>query len=221
MKREFLTFRRFNELAMAKELTSLLDEKNIEYETEENSLVANPLLVSGDEMTAEFCIKLRKDDFNKVNALLVANAEQATEDIESDYYLFDFTNEELKDILINFDDWSAFDFALARKILKERGIFIDEKEIVSITTERIIALEKPEKSEKLWVVIGYMSALIGGVIGIFIGWMMWRFKKTLPNGEQVYAYVDDDRKHGKRIFIIGIVVFIFLIIQRFHNSDYY
>src|SRR5476651_2380419 len=113
MDPEFLTFRKFNDPALASDLIALLDENHIEYQTEQNSLVGNPLLVSGGEATEEWTIKLRQPDFDKVNTLLVADEAKAIDEVEKDYYLFDFTNEELREVLIKADEWSAFDFALA------------------------------------------------------------------------------------------------------------
>ncbi|RKR81589.1 hypothetical protein BDD43_1738 [Mucilaginibacter gracilis] len=217
MDPEFLTFRRFNEPALAKRLTALLDEKGFAYEVEDNSLVFNPSFVANDELAKEYCIKLRKQDFDTVNELLVAEEEQNIDNVEPDYYLFAFADNELRDIIINQDEWSAFDFALARKILNDRGIAINAPEIELIRQQRLTVLRKPEKTETLWIVIGYMCVLLGGVLGICIGWILWKFKKTLPNGERVYSYTATDRAHGKWIFILGWVTFVLGFIARLYH----
>jgi len=65
------------------------------------------------------------------------------------------------------------------------------------------------------VIIGYISSLFGGAFGIFIGRHLMSHKRVLPNGDKVFDYSEKDRKHGKRIQYIGIIVFIALFILRF------
>jgi hypothetical protein len=55
---------------------------------------------------------------------------------------------------------------------------------------------------------GYISAFLGGVIGIAIGLNLWTMKKTLPNGERVYVYNENDRNHGKIMTVVGIIVLL-------------
>jgi hypothetical protein len=49
------------------------------------------------------------------------------------------------------------------------------------------------------ILFGYIFAFLGGIIGIFIGRFIATHKKTLPNGEKVFAYCAPDRNHGNRI----------------------
>ena len=44
--------------------------------------------------------------------------------------------------------------------------------------------------------MGYFFTIIGGLLGIFIGYSLFTVKKTLPNGKKVYSYSENDRKHG-------------------------
>jgi hypothetical protein len=60
-----------------------------------------------------------------------------------------------------------------------------------------------------WIIVGYITAFLGGVLGIFIGWHLLSFKKTLPDGQRVYEYDTNARKHGQKILIIGIVCLTF------------
>jgi hypothetical protein len=214
MESQFLTFRRYNEPALAQSLTDLLDENGIAYEVAEESLVANPLLVSGDELATEYIIKLQPVDFDKVNNLLVAIEEASLHEVDTSYYLFDFTDQELVDIIKNFDEWSAFDFALARKILKDRGVVIDDQHIADFKQDKIDMLKQPENPQTFWIVLGYLFATLGGILGVFVGWYLWTAKKTLPNGEQVYSFIEGDRKQGKQIMILGVFMCAVGIIVR-------
>ncbi|MCW3109501.1 MAG: hypothetical protein JWQ09_4007 [Segetibacter sp.] len=70
----------------------------------------------------------------------------------------------------------------------------------------------PDTSHRYWIYVGYASAIFGGLFGIIIGWTLAYFKKTLPDGQRVYVYREEERKHGNRMLIISIVSFIFWII---------
>jgi len=37
--------------------------------------------------------------------------------------------------------------------------------------------------------------------------MLWKHKKTLPTGQQVFRYSERDREHGKRMMILGMIIF--------------
>ena len=59
------------------------------------------------------------------------------------------------------------------------------------------------------------------VIGLFIGWYLWSFKKTLPDGERIFAYSYKDRRHGKRIFYLSIIVFVLNIVTVIIYNTYF
>ena len=73
---------------------------------------------------------------------------------------------------------------------------------------------KPDDGHKNWILIGYVMAFLGGLIGFFIGWHLLTYKKTLPNGDIVYGYSPVDRRHGQRILIIGAMFFIVWVAVR-------
>ena len=66
----------------------------------------------------------------------------------------------------------------------------------------------------VWIIFGYVAALIGGFIGILLGYSLWLSKKKLPNGSKVPAYNEEIRKHGRIIFYLGIIMFAVLSILR-------
>lgn len=207
MTSQYIKYRDFLEQEMAKDFIVLLQSQGIEYVVEQVRDQLGP--VYGDKPFQQtITIKIRKEDFTKADALTAADAAKDLEHVDKDHYLFGFTNEELYEILSKPDEWSALDYQLARKILKDRGIVLQDEVINMMKDQRIIQLAKPEESQMGWIYAGYIMALMGGIIGAFIGWHMMTSRKVLPNGERPYSYIEGDRKHGQRIFIIGIAMTI-------------
>lgn len=217
MNSDFLTFQEFNDPALAEEFINLLTENGINYDVEEGIVTAsiNPLTAINNELAHSYRVKISADHFNRVTELLKKRDDQYINEVEPDYYLFDFTNDELIDVLEKEDEWSSFDYALAKNILHERGVTIDTKKLADINETRLAELRKPEQHQTFWIFLGYLLALLGGVLGIFIGWHLSSHKKTLPNGEQVYNYNEHDRKHGRIIFYIAICSFVISVILNF------
>jgi ATP-dependent Zn protease len=207
MDPDFITYQKFNDVALAENLVDILQRHNIEYTIEEESLTFNPSFVLNNELAQEYAVKINSRDFEQVNRLLLEEETANIDDVEADYYLFKFTNDELIDLLTKADEWSAFDYLLAQKILTDRGITVDDKYLEELKEKRIEELKEPEAPQTTWVVVGYMAAFLGGILGIFIGWYLLSSQKTLPNGEKVYNYNDRDRKNGRNIFYLSIIIF--------------
>jgi hypothetical protein len=207
-----ITVKQFNNEEDFLEFIQILDNNSIKYETEIfNSGIDAASLRPIDK---EFNVKIDRNDYSKVNNLLNAIAANDIENVDKSHYLFDFSDEELFDIIAKPDEWSAFDYQLSKRILKERGRTIDDDFLNSLKKRRIEQLAKPEASQSTWIMIGYVSAFCGGLLGIGIGWSIMASQKTLPNGEKIFSYNDEDRKNGKRIFYIGIIVASILLLWR-------
>jgi len=221
MEPDFITYQRFNDIALPNNLADILQRHSITYTIEEESLTFNPTFVLNNELANEYAVKIKSEDFEQVNQLLVEEETTNIDEVEADYYLFKFTNDELIDLITKADEWSAFDYLLAQKILTERGITINDKYLAELKEKRIEELKEPETPQTIWIVVGYMAAFLGGILGIFIGWHLLSSKKTLPNGEKVYDYNDRDRKHGRNIFYLSIIIFaIAVVIKVFVEYNY-
>ncbi len=213
MTPEFITYQKFNDSALANDLAELLDQHNIPYFIQEETSGFDPSLVMSNA-AVDYAVKIKSEDFEKVTQLRKEYEEQNLDGIEKDYYLFSFTDDELMEVLTKADEWSTFDVVLARKLLTERGKNITDADIRSINDKRIEDLKAPETGQSTWIIIGYICALMGGVLGLFIGWHLKSYKKTLPTGEKVYGYTENDRWHGRLIFYISIVGFIVGVIYK-------
>lgn len=206
MIENFIAFRSFPTLIQAKELEALLRKNNIEAILADN-LPPIDITFSGSTLQNQYEVKINASNFEKAELILEKETENILDNIDPDYYLLDFTNEELYEILLNADEWNVFDYKLAQKLLTDRGKTIDADMLTSLKKERLKILAKPEENQKPWIIAGYIFSLLGGGIGIVIGYSLWKSKKTLPNGERIYSYSAEDRKHGKTIFFISIIIF--------------
>lgn len=213
MKEEFSVFKKYPTFEQASNLKELLDKEDIESVLGDN-IPPVDVTFSGSTLQHEFEVRIKQSDFAKAEELLEEQAENLIDQVDKDYYLFDFTDEELYEILLKSDEWNEFDYTLAQKILVQRGKSVDKALLNSLKNERIKQLAKPEENQRAWIVAGYIFAFLGGFLGIIIGYFLWTAKKTLPNGKKVYSYSEKDRKQGKYIFIIAMIIFPFALILR-------
>lgn len=205
MEENYAIFRKFPNLELATELKELLENNNIPCVLGDN-VPSVDITFSGSSLQNEIEVRIPQKDFEAATQLLEKNAENLINEIDRDYYLFEFKDEELYEILLKSDEWSAFDYTLAQKILTERGKPIDKGLLTSLKNERLKDLAAPEGNQKPWIIAGYIFSFLGGLIGLVIGYFLWTAKKTLPNGQKVYSYAENDRKHGKKIFYIGLII---------------
>jgi hypothetical protein len=128
--------------------------------------------------------------------------------------LNEFSDEELIQIIKEQDTWNKIDFLYAKEVLKSRGIELDNLQIEVYKTVREIELSKPEKNQLFLIIVGYAMAFLGGLLAILIGIHLRNHRKILPSGVRFYSYTENDRKHGKRILIIGSIVFLIVMVIR-------
>ena len=216
MIENFNVFRSFSTLAQAQELEALLNENNISTVLGDN-IAPVDVTFSGSTLLNKYEVKISPFDFEKAEFIVEEEAGNLLDKIDKEYYLFSFTNDELYEVLIKSDEWNPFDYKLAQKLLINRGEKVDAEMLDSLKKERLKALAKPEESQKSWIIAGYLFSFLGGGVGVIIGYSLWSSKKTLPNGERIYSYKSEDRKHGKNIFIIGLIVFPILTIVKILN----
>lgn len=216
MIENFNVFRSFSTLAQAQELEALLNENNISTVLGDN-IAPVDVTFSGSTLLNKYEVKISPFDFEKAEFIVEEEVGNLLDKIDKEYYLFSFTNDELYEVLIKSDEWNPFDYKLAQKILINRGEKVDAEMLDSLKKERLKVLAKPEENQKSWIIAGYLFSFLGGGVGIIIGYSLWSSKKTLPNGERIYSYKSEDRKHGKNIFIIGLIVFPILTIVKILN----
>jgi hypothetical protein len=206
-EQEFITFQKLESQEDAENVIAILQEAGIAVQFE---TVATPVDVTftGNAQPAEVIIKIHPDDFEKANEALELQARTVVVEYPDDHYIFNFTDDELMEVVQKEDEWSVEDFILAQKLLKERGKEVTEDQLHSFRKQRIEEFRKPVKGETGWIVFGFLTAFLGGLLGIIIGMIHYRMKKTDPTGHRFYAYDEPTRKSGRIMAIIGVAGFI-------------
>lgn len=202
-----LTYQMFHVQQEAESLKDFLVEKGIDCYVKDTTPSFDPSFAN-NETQKEYRVLVLPEDFEGANQAQVEYYQQFLEDIDPDYYLFDFTDAELYEILEEPDKWNKLDFLLSQKILSERGQPVDPETIQNLKELRFKLLSQPEAKQPFWIFVAYFCSLLGGFLGILIGYHFCWHKKTLPNGTQVFAYTDSTRQHGFYVFVIGWVFWI-------------
>jgi len=214
MDLELSTYRKFIYKDDALEVIQLLEQNQIDYELKDNSSRLDASF-GADDNTAEFELKIHKDDFQKVEKLEEDLVKSTLDSVQEDYFLFEYSDEELIEIVIKKDEWNKFDYLLAQKILKERGKEINPELLKVINKQRVKDLAIEEPNPKWLIFAGYFFALLGGYIGVFIGLYIMKYKKALPNGDKMYAYNKEVRKQGQNVLICSVIGAVFWLIVKF------
>jgi hypothetical protein len=208
---EFVTYKSFYSETDAIELSMLLNENKIENKVERIKPLVDPL-IGGDDLGKEFCVKIKSNDFKNANDLLDHLISKNISAIDKDYYLFSFTDTELREIINKPDEWNNQDVLLARKLLKDRGVEITDNEFAEIKSRRYYQLAKPEKVSYNKIFWGYIMAIFFPPIGMIVGLVFLNTKTFLPDGNKVNSFDEKARNHGLNICIIGGIMLGLLLI---------
>ena len=204
MQQDFRTFMSFAEPDLAQEIITILTDGKILHDFYDSRKDFNPAF-NNSELGKEILIQLLPADFKKAEALVNEKMPLREEEIDPDYFLFGFTDEELKDVVRSADEWHVLDVKLAKHLLSKKGITVSTEELESFRKQQLVEKAKPEHIETIWLVLAYISAMALGPFGLLIGWYLVTLKKTLPDGSKVLNYSLSDRMHGKIILIIGLI----------------
>ena len=208
MTGEFLTFKTFYNKELAEDFATVLTQDNIPFLIEEDALVFDASFAN-HPLNRETYLKVRQRDFVKAheayNRYFAAQIDKANDN----YYLFSFTDDELREIIAKPDEWGEFDYHLAQKILKDRGVGVSVEEKAVLSSQRYEDL-RTEEDENVSNIVGYyILSLLIFPVGLMIGWLWSYSKKTLPNGRRIYVYKPSVRRHGKIILVISTALLAF------------
>lgn len=220
---EKVIFRKSINKSIIEEVASILERESVDFQLIDNEKYFDATFVT-DPSKIEYQLLIQKEDFENAEKLITKYYSENLV-IPKDYYLKEFSDEELTEIIYKKDEWNEFDYEVAKSLLKDRGIVISETDIERINSERLEKLktnyEKPNEVKNL-IVLGYIFSVIGFFASfvmtfcLFISYgvslVILKLKKQLPNGERVYYFNERDRKHGRRILFLSLIFTVFWFI---------
>lgn len=215
MSSSYALYRKFENEDSLLEIIDILREKEIPFKVENVTAHFNPSMLF--PISQEFDLKIKTEDFERVNELLINSVQESVAELPNDYYLYAFSDKELMEILYNQEQWGNYDIALARKILTDKKVTIDEASIESNKKQRLELLARPEDLALGWIIAGFVFALLGGVFAIIFGSYLMSSKKTLPDGNKVYRYSRFNQKLGFAMMLLGIIIVIVAVVLKLLN----
>lgn len=218
----FHDFQTYPSPEAAQPLLAALDREDIAYRTEHTTTQTTGALDASfgtNQNLRKFVVQLSLADFERAQALLDAEYRAALDQLAPDHYLFSFTDEELFDLLAQPDEWSALDVALAGQLLRQRGRDVSPDTLRLLRQRRVAELARPAADHSARIVAGYLTALLGGVLGIVLGADLYFSRRQLPSGQYAPTYSAADRVHGLRILVLGAVMFLLLFAMRLLRPD--
>ena len=117
----------------------------------------------------------------------------------------DYSTNELKEIVLNPEDWHEEFIRKSKEELNLRGIEVEAAEVESVHQEKIRELEQGTEPSKTLFYFMWGFAIFGGYIGIIAGFFYWRGKVKGIDGKRYFMYTPKYRKHGSYIFVVGLL----------------
>jgi hypothetical protein len=206
MPTAFLTFDRFNDPALAEAVAEKLQENGIECRIlgDDGPFVSS---IGPTQAVSSVSLQIRAEEFNRAHAILEAYYEDQLGEIDPEYFLYSFTDEELMDVVAKPDEWGHLNYVLARKILAERGKPLSTEEAGRLKQERLEELERPDDQGQVDIQLPLHPT------GTFVNHSIATHKKTLPDGRQVYTHSEYSRKRARTFFFIGLTLILYVLVK--------
>lgn len=154
-----------------------------------------------------FQVAVAEKDLEAAQTLLAQESLPITDEMSN--FMADYTDEELKEIIINQSDYGSAMVENAQSSLLERNPDFDftETDLAKETkfADRLSQAQQGVRAQTVGIVAAYVFALLGGIVGLGAGWFIETGKTTAVDGKKYYTYDDYSRRHGARIKWIGII----------------
>lgn len=214
MTEEQVTFQTFIDPETAKDFAEKLNEAGIECVIEDDAKFFD-VSFARDTLQNQTRLKLKASDFEKAHEILGDYYKANLDNIDKSYYLFEFSDFELTEVIRKPDQWGILDYQLAKKILGERGKPVSIITEEQLKEERLKELSKTKTVEGVWIVAAYLLIIFSWYFGLllcfgatFFGWFIHTNKRVLPNGKKINLFSAQTRMHGKAILFSGIACLI-------------
>ena len=196
-------YKSFTSVDIAQLMLELLKDSDTAYElTDSNGPIEH---IDPTQRYDKIEVWIAKDQFQAIDLLIEDKANSELDAIDKDYFIFEFSNDELRDVLINASEWSPLDLALANKLLKDRGDPFDKDELEKRREEKIAESASAREITQGRKTLGLIVALLFPLIGIIIALIYLLESKDDLSGKKAPKYGPTTKKHGRIVIIAALV----------------
>ncbi|MBO4615271.1 MAG: hypothetical protein J5709_09160 [Bacteroidales bacterium] len=215
-EKKYVLFRVFRNEDDMKFFTDVFDDCGIDYTIENPRADSNDVLASAygvqmaeDAMQYKFMLMIAEDDFERSQNELRSHIAEYFRNAgsEENTLLNEFNDEELLDVIKKPDEWAVEDIVMAQTLLDKRGKHVSDEVVEAYRNKRLEEVRQPKFGGYGTIIIGYIFAILGGVIGIFLAASLLG-KKRIFNGEKVNIYDKATRTNAIIYLTISILVII-------------
>lgn len=215
-EKKYVLFRVFRNEDDMKFFTDVFDDCGIDYTIENPRADSNDVLASAygvqmaeDAMQYKFMLMIAEDDFERSQNELRSHIAEYFRNAgsEENTLLNEFNDEELLDVIKKPDEWAVEDIVMAQTLLDKRGKHVSDEVVEAYRNKRLEEVRQPKFGGYGTIIIGYIFAFLGGVIGIFLAASLLG-KKRIFNGEKVNIYDKATRTNAIIYLTISILVII-------------
>jgi hypothetical protein len=211
-KAELITVKEFQDRELLGDYVDLFEKAEIPFSVEDSKPRFDASFAN-DESRRYYRINVAPVNLGSALELCERMDQKIMAELPHDYYLFQFSDEELREILVRSFEWNSLDVMLAKKLLIERGVPFSEDNIAEERQEIIDELDAPEKIELPIVILGYIFSLLGGAFGLIIALIILNSKKKTIEGHQIPRYNSKTRVHGAYMLVIFAAVIILALVS--------
>lgn len=188
----------FDATAVA-ELKDILDAAGIPYRVGSDAPVVDISSI-GTGNTAQMIVSVAEKDYEAAREAMEQDSLKVP--LPANHYLLTSSDDELAEILAQPGEWSAYDVAHSRRLLRERGI--DPATIAAKQEDRKAQAREGRPASNFLLAIGWIGAILGGYLGVAIGGALCYSKESTPDGV-FYTFDSKSRAAGKWMFPIACI----------------
>jgi len=202
-KSKYILYRSFLNLNEAKELTDLLDARNIPcaLNIPRESIDA---AIIGQGIVTKATLKVHPAYVKQVDTIIEEAIEKIPLEELEKHPLQSYANDDLYNILLKPDESTVENVTLAQLILSNRGQDVTVEEVEELRSKRINEIRKGKKGSQWVIVVVFVTMILGflvrpllSALGIFVGAYYINAKKYDINGDAYLEYDKPTRFVGK------------------------
>lgn len=177
MTKTFITLKKLPDMDQARKLKRFLNENDIKCFLSDNiSTVDNNFL---DPLSTDVEAKIKSEDYDKASKLVEKWIEKMLDEFDRNYKIFSFSDRRLYTILLKPENWTEFDYRLAKRLLIEKGKPVDEDFVNSLRKENRVK----QRNRKIRLTVSYMLTALSSFAKI-----PNTAKKELSGSIEIYSH---------------------------------